>query len=175
LLPNSNTYRHCCRANSSRWISVEAILNSRVLGHSGVSISSSSSNMRSWFFSQSNGTMTHHKVNGVDNVTNFASLNGHDNPQGLSYIAHPMEPHDIDRPVRCPPPEPCIMHDGRMWKDRLLASSRRRSDFSGLIKDIDHIEFYSTPPGSRRHNRTKEAVQLPALIAPDLVVTKIVD
>jgi hypothetical protein len=59
---------------------------------------------------QSNGTMTHHKVNGVDNVTNFAALNGHDNPQGLSYIAHPMEPHDIDRPVRCPPPEPCIMH-----------------------------------------------------------------
>lgn len=59
---------------------------------------------------QSNGTTAHHKMNGVDNVTNFASLNGHDNPQGLSYVAHPMEPHDIDRPVRCPPPEPCIMH-----------------------------------------------------------------
>ena len=61
-----------------------------------------------------------------------------------------------------------------MFKDR-LANSRRRSDLLGSMRENDHIEYYSTPPNRRRNRSSKELLQAPALIAPDLVATKIVD
>ncbi|KAH7443380.1 hypothetical protein KP509_02G031600 [Ceratopteris richardii] len=43
-------------------------------------------------------------------------------------VDHPMEPPENDQPVRCPPPEPCIIHDGRLWKERLQLSMKRRKE-----------------------------------------------
>ncbi|KAI5056487.1 hypothetical protein GOP47_0028305 [Adiantum capillus-veneris] len=43
-------------------------------------------------------------------------------------VDHPMEPPENDQPVRCPPPEPCIIHDGRLWKERLQLSIKRRKE-----------------------------------------------
>eukprot|EP00250_Pteridium_aquilinum_P010803 c19634_g1_i1 orf=2-406(-) len=43
-------------------------------------------------------------------------------------IEHPMEPLENDCPVRCPQPEPCIIHDGRIWKERLHRSMQRRRE-----------------------------------------------
>lgn len=61
-----------------------------------------------------------------------------------------------------------------MFRDR-LANSRRRSDLLGSMRENDHVEYYSTPLNRRRHRGSKESIQSPALIAPDLVATKIVD
>lgn len=50
-------------------------------------------------------------MNGIDHIVHtFESLNGADYPDHFTYVPHPEEPNDIDKPVRCPPPEPCIMH-----------------------------------------------------------------
>lgn len=57
---------------------------------------------------QSNGS--DRKLNGGDHMSSFASSNGVDYPKEFSNVAHPMEPVDLDQPIRCPPPEPCIMH-----------------------------------------------------------------
>ncbi|KAG0591810.1 hypothetical protein KC19_1G203900 [Ceratodon purpureus] len=114
------------------------------------------------------------KVNGADHTASFSSSNGADFPAEFTFVPRPMEPNDLDRPVRCPPPEPCIVHDGIVFKDR-LANSRRRSDLLGSMRENDHIEYYSTPPNRRRNRSSKELLQSPALIAPDLVATKIVD
>ncbi|XP_024387045.1 uncharacterized protein [Physcomitrium patens] len=114
------------------------------------------------------------KVNGVNHISSFSSSNGADYPTEFTFVPRPMEPTDLDKPVRCPPPEPCIVHDGIVFKDR-LANSRRRSDLLGSMRETDHIEYYSTPPNRRRNRSSKELLQSPALIAPDLVATKIVD
>ncbi|CAN6460990.1 unnamed protein product [Victoria cruziana] len=49
-------------------------------------------------------------------------------------IEHPNEPPDNDHPVTCPAPEPSISNDGKMWKERIAANSRRQSDVS-ILKD----------------------------------------
>lgn len=77
-------------------------------------------------------------------------------------------------------PELCLItyvsvQDGRIWKERMLASSRRRNDLLGSMRELDHIEYYSTPPHRRRRSRSSESLLVPPLNTPDLVVTKIVD
>ncbi|KAG0581195.1 hypothetical protein M758_4G235400 [Ceratodon purpureus] len=116
------------------------------------------------------------KLNGIDFICSFASSNGAEYPDHFVYVPHPEEPDDLDKPVRCPPPEPCIVHDGIVFKDRLTHSRRRTSDLLGSMRETDHLEYYSTPPNRRRSARgSKEMIHMPALIAPDLVATKIVD
>jgi hypothetical protein len=61
---------------------------------------------------QSNGDDS--KLNGVDLISSFASSNGAEYPDNFTYVPHPEEPDDLDKPVRCPLPEPCIMHV-RAW------------------------------------------------------------
>ncbi|PPD81397.1 hypothetical protein GOBAR_DD21669 [Gossypium barbadense] len=43
-------------------------------------------------------------------------------------VEHPIEPLDNDQPIQCPLPEPSILNDGRIWKERVSASVRRRAD-----------------------------------------------
>ncbi|KAI5057557.1 hypothetical protein GOP47_0027572 [Adiantum capillus-veneris] len=38
---------------------------------------------------------------------------------------HPMEPTEVDHPIRCPHPEPCIIQDGRALKERAPSMKRR--------------------------------------------------
>lgn len=51
-------------------------------------------------------------------------------------VEHPIEPlDDNDKPVLCPLPEPNILNDGRIWKERVSAAHvRRRSDLP-LVKE----------------------------------------
>lgn len=49
-------------------------------------------------------------MNGADHISSFASSNGADYPTEFTFVPRPMEPTDLDKPVRCPPPEPCIVH-----------------------------------------------------------------
>ncbi|BFI40618.1 hypothetical protein MPTK2_7g11340 [Marchantia polymorpha subsp. ruderalis] len=90
------------------------------------------------------------------------STNGVGHCEEFSPVEHPLEPPDIDKPVRCPPPEPCIVHDGRIWKER-VAIARRRMD---MVKDKDGV------PGRRRKALSSEHVILPSLSAPEHVILK---
>lgn len=49
-------------------------------------------------------------MNGVNHISSFSSSNGADYPTEFTFVPRPMEPTDLDKPVRCPPPEPCIVH-----------------------------------------------------------------
>lgn len=116
------------------------------------------------------------KMKGADHSVSFTSSKGADFVVEFTFVPRPMEPNDVDKLVSCPPPEPCIVHDGILFRDRLANSRRRGTDLLGSMRETDHIEYYSTPPSRRRMNRSsQELLQPPALIAPDLVATKIID
>ncbi|XP_024540827.1 uncharacterized protein LOC112349879 [Selaginella moellendorffii] len=36
-------------------------------------------------------------------------------------LEEPIEPPENILPIKCPHPEPCIVHDGRIWKERIAA------------------------------------------------------
>ncbi|MCO5551042.1 hypothetical protein L7F22_004538 [Adiantum nelumboides] len=62
------------------------------------------------------------------NVKDMAGLHvqhGIEPPEEFMPIEHPLEPMENDQPIRCPQPEPCIIHDGRILKERLRLSMQR--------------------------------------------------
>ncbi|CAN6995990.1 hypothetical protein BRARA_E00886 [Brassica rapa] len=52
-------------------------------------------------------------------------------------LEHPIEPLDNDQPIQCPLPEPSILNDGRIWKERVLASMRRRGELAIAQDGVD--------------------------------------
>ncbi|XP_015901535.3 uncharacterized protein LOC107434571 isoform X2 [Ziziphus jujuba] len=79
-------------------------------------------------------------------------------------VEHPTEPLDNDRPVQCPLPEPSILNDGRIWKQRVSANVRRRSDLS-VMKEGESLE----PEGHEMKTRPTQTNRmiLPSLSAPE--------
>jgi len=68
------------------------------------------------------------------------------------------------------------LQDGKAWKERLVASMRRRGEIARAMQETDHIEYYSSSTKhSRRRSHSNESFQLPPLTAPEFVVSKIVD
>ncbi|BBH02791.1 hypothetical protein Prudu_013471 [Prunus dulcis] len=51
-------------------------------------------------------------------------------------VEHPIEPLNNDRPIQCPLPEPSILNDGRLWKERVSATVPRRGDLP-VMKEGD--------------------------------------
>jgi hypothetical protein len=113
-------------------------------------------------------------VNGVNGLEHKDSplLNGVKHVEEFSPLPHPLEQTDIDRPVHCPAPEPCIVHDGKVWKQRVVAIARRRAEIARAMAVTDHIEYYSSTQHRRRHSRSRESSQLPSLTAPELIALK---
>ncbi|KAK4252692.1 hypothetical protein QN277_014436 [Acacia crassicarpa] len=80
-------------------------------------------------------------------------------------VEHPTEPLDNDRPIQCPLPEPSIINDGRIWKERASATMHRRSDV-GMMNDGGTLESNgagSRPPRTAQSNTTI----LPSISAPE--------
>ncbi|KAJ0051790.1 hypothetical protein Pint_03529 [Pistacia integerrima] len=79
-------------------------------------------------------------------------------------VEHPIEPMDNDQPIQCPLPEPSILNDGRIWKERVSAGMRRRSDLpvmkEGGVLESEDVE---TKPRPMQSNR----LILPSLSAPE--------
>lgn len=75
----------------------------------------------------------------------------------------PTEPLDNDRPIQCPLPEPSILNDGRIWKERVSANVRRTE--LPVMKDGSTLESEATgmKPQATRSNR----LILPSLSAPE--------
>ncbi|GMJ15111.1 hypothetical protein like AT1G31940 [Hibiscus trionum] len=74
-------------------------------------------------------------------------------------VEHPIEPLDNDRPIQCPLPEPSILNDGRIWKERV-----RRAELP-VIKDGDTLESEAT--GMKPQPTHSNRLILPSLSAPE--------
>ncbi|OVA02836.1 hypothetical protein BVC80_9095g27 [Macleaya cordata] len=75
-------------------------------------------------------------------------------------VEHPIEPLDNDRPVKCPLPEPSILNDGRLWKERISASTQSRNTLPGISLD-------SEATGTRSRSSHSNRLILPSLSAPE--------
>ncbi|XP_027082740.1 uncharacterized protein LOC113779120 [Coffea eugenioides] len=85
-------------------------------------------------------------------------------------VEHPIEPHDNDRPIQCPLPEPSILNDGRIWKERVSAGARR-SDLP-VMQEGTAIEPETTGPKPRP---PPHRVILPSISAPEHNILKLLE
>ncbi|KAK1267060.1 hypothetical protein QJS04_geneDACA000531 [Acorus gramineus] len=75
------------------------------------------------------------------NAANLAAAAPVDSPHGTEVAAefkpveHPTEPVDCDEPVKCPLPEPSILNDGRIWKERMSANARTARVDIAVVND----------------------------------------
>ncbi|XP_022717098.1 uncharacterized protein LOC111275821 [Durio zibethinus] len=79
-------------------------------------------------------------------------------------VEHPIEPLDNDRPIQCPLPEPSILNDGRIWKERVSANARRRADLP-VMKDGGTLESEAT--GMKTRPTHSNRMILPSISAPE--------
>ncbi|KAL7188111.1 hypothetical protein ACSBR1_038048 [Camellia fascicularis] len=80
-------------------------------------------------------------------------------------LEHPTEPLDNDRPILCPLPEPSILNDGRIWKERVSAGTgvRRRADLP-VMQEGTPMESESVGPKPRGPSNR---MILPSISAPE--------
>lgn len=83
-------------------------------------------------------------------------------------VEHPTEPHDNDRPIQCPLPEPSILNDGRIWKERVCAGVQRRSDLQ------EGAPAAPETPGTKPRPRTNRMI-LPSISAPEHNILKLLE
>jgi len=80
-------------------------------------------------------------------------------------VEHPVEPLDNDQPIQCPLPEPSILNDGRIWKERVSASMRKKGD-SQIAKDEAAAESDGSVAKPPRPSPVNRSI-LPSLSAPE--------
>ncbi|GLT91277.1 hypothetical protein SLE2022_091720 [Rubroshorea leprosula] len=95
--------------------------------------------------------------------TAVASAHGIEVAAEFKPVEHPVEPLDNDRPIQCPLPEPSILNDGRIWKERVSAQ-RMRSDLP-VVKDVGALESEVARPKQRQTQLNR--MILPSLSAPE--------
>ncbi|KAL3635797.1 hypothetical protein CASFOL_020344 [Castilleja foliolosa] len=83
-------------------------------------------------------------------------------------VERPTEPLDNDQPVQCPLPEPSILNDGRIWKERVSSSGVQRK------ADIPIVRPVETESLSRKL-RPQNRVILPSASAPENNILKLLD
>ncbi|KAH1161052.1 hypothetical protein HKD37_01G000096 [Glycine soja] len=87
-------------------------------------------------------------------------------------VEHPIEPLDNDRPIQCPLPEPSILNDGRIWKERVSATVGRRGDLP-VMKEGGTLE--SEDAGARPRTSRSNRMILPSVSAPEHNLLKLLD
>ncbi|RWW36208.1 hypothetical protein BHE74_00058787 [Ensete ventricosum] len=55
-------------------------------------------------------------------------------------VEHPSEPLVCDQPITCPLPEPSILNDGRIWKERRTSATARVKADLPVVKDGSHLQ-----------------------------------
>ncbi|GAB4834796.1 hypothetical protein Ancab_033064 [Ancistrocladus abbreviatus] len=89
-------------------------------------------------------------------------------------VEHPTEPLDNDKPVHCPLPEPSILNDGRIWKERVSAAGvRRRSDISLVKEGTADDSDASVEPKPR--SQLSNCSILPSLSAPEHKIVNLLE
>ncbi|KAI5076594.1 hypothetical protein GOP47_0008659 [Adiantum capillus-veneris] len=51
-----------------------------------------------------------------------------------SLTAYPTEPMELDHPIRCPQPEPGVIHDGDFFRKKLQSSTKKTREISFLTE-----------------------------------------
>ncbi|XP_019101302.1 PREDICTED: uncharacterized protein LOC104785992 [Camelina sativa] len=108
--------------------------------------------------------------------TATASTHGIEVATEFKPVDHPMEPLDNDQPIQCPLPEPSILNDGRLWKERVSASSMRRRGDLAIVQDgMDEESDVSVtiPSGTSQCNTNR--LFLPSLSAPEHDLLNLLD
>ncbi|KAG8375149.1 hypothetical protein BUALT_Bualt10G0070400 [Buddleja alternifolia] len=86
-------------------------------------------------------------------------------------VERPNEPLDNDRPIQCPLPEPSILNDGRIWKERVSSGIQRRADIPVMQEqtrtDPETLARKTRPPSNR--------AILPSMSAPEHNLLKLLD
>ncbi|CAN8290435.1 unnamed protein product [Cochlearia groenlandica] len=80
-------------------------------------------------------------------------------------VEHPVEPLDNDLPIQCPLPEPSILNDGRVWKERVSASIGRKGDLN-IVQDESAAESDGSVSKPPRPSPPSRSI-LPSLSAPE--------
>ncbi|KAK9067853.1 hypothetical protein SSX86_011964 [Deinandra increscens subsp. villosa] len=88
-------------------------------------------------------------------------------------VEHPIEPLDIDQPIPCPLPEPSILNDGRIWKERVSAGVQRRVDLPVMQEETSGPPDPETPRTKAR-TRTNRMI-LPSISAPEHNILKLLE
>ncbi|KAI7742574.1 hypothetical protein M8C21_011608 [Ambrosia artemisiifolia] len=88
-------------------------------------------------------------------------------------VEHPTEPLDIDQPIACPLPEPSILNDGRIWKERVSAGVQRRADLPIMREEAGGPPGPETPRTKSRP-RTNRMI-LPSISAPEHNILKLLE
>ncbi|KAI3690190.1 hypothetical protein L2E82_48165 [Cichorium intybus] len=88
-------------------------------------------------------------------------------------VEHPIEPVDIDQPIQCPLPEPSILNDGRIWKERVSAGVQRRGDMT-IMQDETGAPPEPETPRSKSRPRTNRMI-LPSISAPEHNILKLLE
>ncbi|KAK4743560.1 hypothetical protein SAY87_001561 [Trapa incisa] len=105
-------------------------------------------------------------------TTGTAASHGIEAAVEFKPVEHPVEPLDNDRPIQCPLPEPSILNDGTIWKER-VASVKRRPDLptmkegGGSIEPESDVIRQRAPPTNRRI--------LPSASAPEHNLIKLIE
>ncbi|KAK1417767.1 hypothetical protein QVD17_26901 [Tagetes erecta] len=87
-------------------------------------------------------------------------------------VEHPTEPLDTDQPIQCPLPEPSILNDGRIWKERVSAGVQRR-DLPVMQEEAGGPPGPETPRTKSRP-RTNRMI-LPSISAPEHNILKLLE
>ncbi|TVU28119.1 hypothetical protein EJB05_19628, partial [Eragrostis curvula] len=88
-------------------------------------------------------------------------------------VEHPVEPLNLDQPVKCPLPEPSILHDGRIWKEKMSSvSTRVRTDLP-VVKEGSQLEPDSS--GTRSRSAVPRRAILPSVSAPEHNILALLD
>ncbi|KAK9077827.1 hypothetical protein SSX86_006167 [Deinandra increscens subsp. villosa] len=84
-------------------------------------------------------------------------------------VGYPSEPLDIDQPIQCPLPEPSILNDGRIWKERVSAGVQRGAEPEETAGSSE-----SDRPRTNSRPRTKRMI-LPSISAPEHNIFKLLE
>ncbi|KAL4565137.1 hypothetical protein LXL04_029222 [Taraxacum kok-saghyz] len=88
-------------------------------------------------------------------------------------VEHPMEPFDLDQPIQCPLPEPSILNDGRIWKERVSAGVQRKADMPVMQEEMGGPPEPETPRSKSRPRSNR--MILPSISAPEHNILKLLE
>ncbi|PAN07734.1 hypothetical protein PAHAL_1G358600 [Panicum hallii] len=88
-------------------------------------------------------------------------------------VERPVEPVNLDQPLKCPLPEPSILHDGRIWKEKMSSvSARVRTDLP-VVQEGSQLESDSSSTRSR--SAVPRRAILPSVSAPEHNIRALLD
>ncbi|MCO5558741.1 hypothetical protein L7F22_012327 [Adiantum nelumboides] len=86
-----------------------------------------------------------------------------------SQTAYPAEPMELDRPIRCPQPEPGIAHDGDFFRKNLQMSMKK----TGQVAFLTETEFHHFLQS--RQQLSNNWPIFPSASAPEPSISKLLD